>query len=301
MQVQRYEQIFEAHCNIAILSYAMYNVRKERLMEKKFEQLEIRDDFMFSVIMRNPRYCKPFLECILGVKISHIEYPKSQETIDITADAKSVRLDIYVEDSKNTVYNAEMQTVENRNIPKRTRYYQGMIDLNILEKGENYKSLKKSFVIFICTFDLFGKGRHIYTFENRCIQDTSLSLGDDTIKIILNTKGTMDDVTPELKSLLDFIDGEEPRDEFTKELEAAVKTVRKNEKWRLDYMTLQMNYQEKYEQGIEQGREQSNRQSALRMIKAGKLSNDEIALYSGLTTEQVEALEEMFQGNGDTF
>ena len=55
-------------------------------------------------------------------------------------------------------------------------------------------------------------------------------------------------------------------------------------------MTLQMNYQEKYEQGIEQGREQSNRQSALRMIKAGKLSNDEIALYSGLTTEQVEAL-----------
>lgn len=142
---------------------------------------------------------------------------------------------------------AEMQTVENRNIPKRTRYYQGMIDLNILEKGENYKSLKKSFVIFICTFDLFGKGRHIYTFENRCIQDTSLSLGDDTIKIILNTKGTMDDVTPELKSLLDFIDGEEPRDEFTKELEAAVKTVRKNEKWRLDYMTLQMNYQEKYE------------------------------------------------------
>lgn len=301
MQVQRYEQIFEAHCNIAILSYAMYNVRKERLMEKKFEQLEIRDDFMFSVIMRNLRYCKPFLECILGVKISHIEYPKSQETIDITADAKSVRLDIYVEDSENTVYNAEMQTVENRNIPKRTRYYQGMIDLNILEKGENYKSLKKSFVIFICTFDLFGKGRHIYTFENRCIQDTSLSLGDDTIKIILNTKGTMDDVTPELKSLLDFIDGEEPRDEFTKELEAAVKTVRKNEKWRLDYMTLQMNYQEKYEQGIEQGREQSNRQSALRMIKAGKLSNDEIALYSGLTTEQVEALEEMFQGNGDTF
>ena len=53
-----------------------------------------------------------------------------------------------------------MQTVENRNIHKRTRYYQGMIDLNILEKGENYKSLKKSFVIFICTFDLFGRGRH---------------------------------------------------------------------------------------------------------------------------------------------
>lgn len=274
---------------------------------KAFEQLQIKDDFMFSVIMRNPKYCKPFLERILGVRISHIEYPKSQETIDIMADAKSVRLDIYVEDAENTVYNVEMQTVENRNLPKRTRYYQGMIDLNILEKGENYKNLKKSFVIFICTFDLFGEGRHIYTFENRCIEDLNLPLGDDTVKIILNTKGTMDDVTPELKSLLDYIDGEKPEDEFTRELEDAVGFVRKNEKWRLDYMTLQMNYQEKYEQGLadgmeqgivqgrEQGIEQGNRQSAINMIKAGKLSSEEIAMYSGLTLEKVIELEKEFQ------
>ena len=68
--------------------------------------------------MRNPKFCKPFLERILGVKISHIEYPMSQETIDIAADAKSVRLDIYVEDGKETVYNIEMQTTEKRNLPK---------------------------------------------------------------------------------------------------------------------------------------------------------------------------------------
>ncbi len=146
---------------------------------------------MFSVIMRNPKFCKPFLERVLGIKISHIEYPKSQETIDISADAKSVRLDIYVEDGNNTVYNIEMQTTENRNLPKRTRYYQDMIDLSILEKGENYKDLKRSFVIFVCTFDLFGEGRHIYTFENRCLQNPELGLEDGTTKIILNTKGTL--------------------------------------------------------------------------------------------------------------
>ena len=166
-----------------------------------------------------------------------------------------------------------------------------MIDLNILEKGDSYKNLKRSFVIFVCTFDLFGEGRHIYTFENRCIQNLDLGLGDDTTKIILNTKGTMDDVTPELKKLLDFIDGKEPEDDFTRELDEAVQSVRKNEKWRLDYMTLQMNYQEKYEQGIEQ----EKRQSALRMIEAGKLSSEEIALYSGLTIEQVFELEKELQ------
>ncbi len=264
-------------------------------MEKAFEELQIKDEFMFSVIMRNPKFCKPFLERILGIKISRLQYPKSQETIDLSADAKSVRLDIYVEDGKETIYNIEMQTAENGNLPKRTRYYQGMIDLNILEKGDNYKNLKRSFVIFVCTFDLFGEGRHIYTFENRCIQNLKLGLGDDTTKIVLNTKGTRDDVTPEMKKLLDFIDGKDPNDDFTRELDEAVRSVRKNEKWRLDYMTLQMNYQEKYEQGIEQGIKQGNQQSALRMIEAGKLSSEEIALYSGLTLEQVLELEKELQ------
>lgn len=69
---------------------------------------------MFSVIMRNPRFCKPFLERILNIKISRIEYPKSQETIDISADAKSVRLDIYVEDGKKpfTILKCRLQRIE---------------------------------------------------------------------------------------------------------------------------------------------------------------------------------------------
>ncbi|MCM1273028.1 MAG: Rpn family recombination-promoting nuclease/putative transposase, partial [Clostridium sp.] len=144
----------------------------------------------------------------------------------------------------------------NKNLPKRSRYYQGMIDLNILEKGENYQDLKRSFVIFICTFDLFGKGRHIYTFENRCLQDYDIGLGDEATKIILNTKGTMDDVTPEMKRLLNYIDGQAASDAFTEELETAVKSVRSNEKWRVDYMTLEMHYREKYEEGMEDGLEQ---------------------------------------------
>lgn len=139
----------------------------------------------------------------------------------------------------------------------------------------------------MCTFDLFGKSRHIYTFENRCLQDPELSLGDNTTKIILNTKGTVDDVTPEMKKLLNYIDGKEPEDDFTRELDEAVQSVRKNEKWRMDYMTLQMNYQEKYEQGVEQEKVDS----AKRMLEDGDLPLEKIAMYSGLTIEQVLELE----------
>ena len=81
------------------------------------------------------------------------------------------RLDVYVEDEAGTVYDVEIQTEAKKGLPKRTRYYQGVIDLHILEKGEDYTALRKSFVIFICTYDPFGKDRYIYTFENRCRED----------------------------------------------------------------------------------------------------------------------------------
>lgn len=102
---------------------------------------------------------------------------------------------------------------------KRTRYYQGMIDLNLLDKGMDYTQLKQSFVIFVCTFDPFHIGRHVYTFENRCVEDPNLPLNDGTQKIILNTKGIFDDVRPELKRLLNFIDGRQPEDSFTQDLQ----------------------------------------------------------------------------------
>lgn len=133
--------------------------------------------------------------------------------------------------------------------------------------------------------------RTIYKRTILCIQNPELGLGDDTTKIILNTKGKMDDVNPEMKKLLNFIDGKEPEDDFTRELDEAVKSVRKNEKWRLDYMTLQMNYQEKYEQGVEQ----EKIDSAMRMIEDGDLSLEKIAMYSGLTLEQVLELEKELQ------
>lgn len=80
-----------------------------------------------------------------------------------------------------------------------------------------------------------------------------MTFGDETIKIILNTKGTMDDVSPEMKRLLEYIDGQAASDEFTRELDDAVQSVRRNEKWRLDYMTLQQEYREKYNEGLEAG------------------------------------------------
>ena len=130
-------------------------------MGKQYEELGITDAFMFAKVMSNKEICKPVLEQILNIKIRDIEYLDYEETIQIALGSKSIRLDIYVEDDKNTVFNLEMQTTNYEELPKRSRYYQDIIGLKLIEKGQSYDILKTSYVIFICTFDFFEKNRSI--------------------------------------------------------------------------------------------------------------------------------------------
>lgn len=74
-----------------------------------------------------------------------------------------------------------------------------MIDLNLIDKGADYEELNKSFVIFICTFDMFKEGRCIYTFENRCAQNPRLTLGDGAVKVFVSTKGRSGTVDAKLE------------------------------------------------------------------------------------------------------
>ena len=102
-----------------------------------WEELEICNDFLFGKIMQEAELCRELLQRILPeLEIDHIEYPELQKTIKADVDAKSVRLDVYVRDDKNTVYDIEMQVVNTGELPKRTRFYQSMLDLQLLDKGQ---------------------------------------------------------------------------------------------------------------------------------------------------------------------
>lgn len=231
-----------------------------------WEQIGISNDFLFGKIMRNPRLCKKLLELILPeLDIDRIEYPELQKTIREDADARSVRLDVYVRDGKGTVYNVEMQAANTRELPKRSRYYQSMIDLQLMDKNQSYKELNQSYVIFICLTDIFGYGHHIYTFENLCREENGLPLGDGTKKIFLNASSGKRDVSPQLKAFLDYVAGRPSEDEFVKELEEAVKEAKRNREWRHEYMTLLMRDQENQEIGRAEGRAEGRAQERTRI------------------------------------
>lgn len=228
------------------------------MKQKNYDELELKDDFIFGKVMSNPEICKRTLEVLLDKKIEKITYPERQKSIDVTIEGKSIRLDVYVQDETATVYNAEMQQSDGskikKELPKRSRYYQGMIDLNLLEKGEDYKELQESYIIFICTFDPFGHNKSKYVFQTICCDNPKLVLPDMTTKVFLNTKGDRRELSAELKQLLDYIETKQTGDAFTKQLHREVESVKRNEEWRREYMKEFLIRNEIREEGYAEGK-----------------------------------------------
>ena len=234
---------------------------------KPFEELTLADDFLFCKVMQNKRLCKELLEIILHVKIDKIEYTESQKVLDDVIDEKSVRMDVYVQDNNHTVYDIEMQTSNTKELPKRSRYYHSCIDKSQVSKGEPYNKLRKTYVIFICTFDLFERNLAKYEFDTICKQDKNLTLADDRHTVFVNAQGVTDD----------------------QKLRKEVNYASKNSKWREEYDMLlareQLLVEEGRKEGLVQGIEKQKQDtvSFIQKMQEKGLSAEEIlaSLSSG--------------------
>ena len=221
---------------------------------EQYKQLTISDDFMFCKIMQSdPDICKELIERILDKRIGGIISDNSQESIKLIHGGKGVRLDVYLEDDQNTVYDIEMQQAHSLDLPKRSRYYQGMIDLNMLKPGESYRKLKDSYIIFICPFDLFGKGLHKYEIAGRSI-DNNTGIGDGAIRIFLNASGTADDISDGLKEFLQYVATGKTGGDFTRRLDEMIEKARSNEEWGIEYMSIRARDADNRDIGREEGR-----------------------------------------------
>lgn len=209
-------------------------------MAKSYEELTFVDDFMFGKIMEDRELCHDLLEYLLGQPVGELQDIQSERQFRYTSDGKPIRLDVYSRDSER-MYNAEMQklnhhTLQDLELPKRSRFYQSVMDTDFLQKGHSYRELLEGRVLFLCTFDPFEAGLAKYTFENRCRENPQRVLPDGTEKIFFNCSCGLENVPEELKALYEYIqDGKESND-LTRRLEEAVKKARLNEKWRSEYM-----------------------------------------------------------------
>lgn len=183
------------------------NVQKEdhEKARLKFQEANLSDDILFGMVMHNDNFAKIVIGIVLGKKVMEIKRKDIQKSLPNLPGYKSVRLDVIVMLEDGTLCNVEMQTVNNDSMPKRSRFYQGILDVVTLYSGKTvkYKKLPNTVIVFITEFDPFGEGLYKYTFTNRCKESSNLELGDGCTKIFLNTQGEFGE--SESKDLIDFL------------------------------------------------------------------------------------------------
>ena len=259
---------------------------------KRWEDLDITDDFIFTRVMRNKKLCRTLLEMILKVKVGKIKFLTSHHAIQIDPNAKGIIMDVYLKD-ENKVINVEMQASNHGDLPRRARYYQAAADIDTTPKGSEYSDLKQNYVIFICTFDPFHKGKPFYTFQNLCIEhDEPIYLEDGTEKIFLNTTAKdLSNLDLDLRLFYDYIKGKVAQTAFTKELDESIARMKQEKEERNMYLTYTSRMMEcrrdGYEEGISIGLERGRLEGLERGAYQNKLETARTLLSMGVSPEQV--------------
>ena len=202
------------------------------------------DDFLFCKIMSDTALCAEMLHRIFPhLDVSDIRPIETQKAEKLALNIRGVRFDVFTRTTRE-IFDVEAQKRKLNDLRKRPRAYHIVIgydglNLDTLKESGNYGELPNAYVIFICTFDPFGKGRHMYSFQNYCTEDKSIALGDGAYTVYLNTKGRLNDVSPELKRFLDFVGKNKvSEDSFIKTLDEKVREAKENTEWRSEFMKL---------------------------------------------------------------
>ena len=227
---------------------------------KSIEELTFTDNGMFQEVLKNPQICATLIERLLHVQVNKIQYPKLEKRIAPYYTSKGVRLDVYLKDT-DKIIDIEMQTSSFTALGKRTRYYQSMIDIDALLKGEKYPNLKDSYILFICKDDPFqdetekGYGLPCYTFKDVCLQNSEVNLNDKSLKVIYNASAYEKETDSKIRDFLHFVYTDVPgEDDFTKLLSATVEKIKENDKFRRDYTAMNLHDFDITEEAKKQGR-----------------------------------------------
>ena len=242
-------------------------------MDTLLKNLTIKNNFMFAAVMSDEENCKGFLERALPIKVDHVEI-STEKSIVYHPEYKGVRLDVYAKDENNTRYNVEMQVLKQLALGRRSRYYQSHMDMDLLVKGCNYAELPDSYVIFLCDFDPFGKGKYRYTFQVTCREEENVSLKDGRCIVFLNTHGkNVEDVPKELVSFLRFVHADlkesqkDFEDDYVRQVQKSVTHIRDSREMEERFMLLELLLEDERREGRKEGEEEGQLKMAKEMLE----------------------------------
>lgn len=255
----------------------------------RLHQLRLIDDDFFSKCFDNDTACVQLvLQIVLDKPDLNVVDVRTQVFVENLLN-RSVRLDVLATDSEGRKFNIEIQRSDKGAGRKRARYNSSMMDVNLLEKGNDFEALPETYVIFITENDVIGLGEAIYEIE-RCFVKSGKRFGDGSH--ILYVNGSYRDDSPVGKLMHDF-SCTDPSDmcynvladraRFFKESKEGIAVMCKV----LDDMRRQS-----YQEGMAEGKNKNRKETALNLLKLGTISLDDISFATGLSLDEVKKLNE---------
>ena len=275
---------------------------KEFIMSEQEKIYPFTNDVIFEAVMQDESIARKIISVILGRKVEKIKNYTTQKDKKVSKASHGVRFDLYFEDDE-AVYDVEMQNCSAFDMGRRCRYYQSMIDTDILKASEDYDNLKDSYIIFLCTYDPFKLDKPIYTFESICTDDAKCTIEnalklETGAKVVICNALAYNKANRDLRGLLKYLTTHkvEKDNAFIEQIDEAVQFANENAEVRSAAMNSDLKILDAKKEGIskgieigmERGKKQGIKQEQAKLINVLNLED------VGLSENQKRALIKKF-------
>ena len=220
-------------------------------VKKQIEELDLMDDFLFTEASTDPQTAPLLMRLIIeratGVKVGKMNIEPQKTVNGVDTDRHGIRMDVTVREVTDVegktirLFDVEPNNIKEVHLPKRSRYYQALTDVKLLEAGVDYDKLPDMWTIWILPYDPFGLDYRIYTVKNVVEENPEIEYNDGVRKLFLYTGGTKGG-TEALKDMLAYIQNtteENAVDEDLKKLHINVERLKNNKQIGVKYMQMQ--------------------------------------------------------------
>ena len=246
----------------------MVYINSKKSHIKPLKELNLINSFLFDVSMEDPENAATIARIIIkratGRDISRIKVETQKELKGYETGYRGIQLDVIVfsDDSyKNIseVYDIEPNDYNEKDLAKRTRYYNSMVDVKLLKSQENFAELPELFSIWILSHDPFGEKRMVYTVKNIVTENPQLVYNDGVTNLFLYTGGTIGG-SKELHNLLTHMTNTTDAnavDPDLKKIQSIVNSVKDDRKVGERYMSMEKIIKSATQDGFNEGRNEA--------------------------------------------
>ena len=233
-------------------------------LKRSITELNLIEDFLFTEASVDEKTSKLLMRLIIEraaqVKVGKLIIEPQKIINGVDTDCHGIRLDVSVrevtEESGKTIqlFDIEPNNVQKVHLPKRSRFYQALTDVKLLETGVDYDKLPDMWTIWILPYDPFGLDYMLYSVKNMLEDFPEIEYNDGVKKLFLYTGGTKGG-TEALKNLLNYIQSsieENAVDDDLKRLHSNVERLRSSKEIGVKYMQMQEVIKYKVEEELEE-------------------------------------------------